>query len=386
MRFSRRKILLALFIALVTSEPAESAAAAEKNALQATVDQAVRPVMAQYGIPGMTVGVTVDGRHATFEYGVASKATGQPVDTSTLFEIGSITKTFTASLVSYAQVTGRLSLSDRVSADFPPLRGTSFDHIRLVNLGTYTAGGLPLQFPDAVQTDEDAMRYYAHWKPSHEAGTYRRYSNASIMLLGVVAAARLHSSFSSLMQSLIFAPLGMHSTFLSVPGNQWSRYAQGYTDAGIPKRMKLGPLALEAYGIRTTASDMLRFIDANLNMVHVSPALSSAITATHTEYYRAGPMTQDLVWEQYQYPASLSTLLQGNSEQMIFDENKVTKIDPPVIASGDVLLDKTGSTNGFGAYVAFIPRRKLGIVVLATKSYPIDARVSLAYKILSRLQ
>jgi beta-lactamase class C len=50
-----------------------------------------------------------------------------------------------------------------------------------------------------------------------------------------------------------------------------------------------------------------------------------------------------------------------------------------------VLLNKTGSTNGFAAYVACVPARRLGVVFLANKNYPIDARVTAAYQILMRL-
>jgi hypothetical protein len=68
------------------------------------------------GIPGLAVGVTVDGLEYVFTYGVASKATRLSVEASTLFEIGSIIKTFTATLASYAHVTKRLSLDDETSA------------------------------------------------------------------------------------------------------------------------------------------------------------------------------------------------------------------------------------------------------------------------------
>jgi beta-lactamase class C len=349
------------------------------------VTEAVRPVMKHYGIPGMAVGVTIDGHNYVLDYGVASKSTGKLVDESTLFEIGSITKAFTASLVSYAQLTGKLSLSDEVSSDVPSLRDTSFDDVRLVNLGTYTAGGLPLQFPDGVQSEADAIRYYIRWKPSHSAGTYRLYSNPSIVLLGLTAAKSMDGGFDTLMQRVLFAPLGLRSTFLIVPVDQLSRYAQGYTDAGQPRRLSPGPLAAEAYGIRTTALDLLRFVDANMNLVGLDDTLRRAIINTHTGYYRIGAMTQDLIWEQYCYPTALSGLLQGNSDKVRFEENEVAKVVPPSHPESNVIINKTGSTSGFGAYVAFIPQRKLGIVLLANKSYPIEARVTAAYLILKLL-
>ena len=366
---------------------AQPAAAGEirNDEVEAIVTKAIRPMMTQYKMPGMAVGVTIDGRHYVFDYGVASKATGKRVDASTLFEIGSITKTFTASLASYAQLTGKLSLHDPVSADFPALRGTSFDHVRLVHLATHTAGGLPLQFPDDVRDDGDAIAFYQRWKPAHSAGTFRLYSNPSIMLLGLITAKSMHASFATAMQRELFAPLGLRNTFLVVPGIWLSHYAQGYTDADKPRRMSAGPLAAEAYGIRTTAPDMLRFIDTNMNLIVLDNTLRRAIVATHTGYYRIGAMTQDSVWEQYPYPTPLSALLQGNSDQVVFEEKRVVGIEPPSNPKSDVVINKTGSTSGFSAYVAFVPQRKIGIVLLANKSYPIAARVKAAYPILRGL-
>jgi beta-lactamase class C len=172
---------------------------------------------------------------------------------------------------------------------------------------------------------------------------------------------------------------------LVIPATRVSSYAQGYTDTGEPKRLSPGPLAPEAYGIRTTASDMLRFIDANMSLVPLDETRGRAILQTHFGYFHAGVMTQDLIWEQYAYPVTLATLLKGNSESMIFDDHAVRPIDPPSPPRSDVWIDKTGSTNGFSAYVAFVPQKKIGIVLLANRSYPIPARVTTAYRILSRL-
>ena len=311
----------AMFATLLTVFTlSQTPAGAQQNDVRAIVTQAVLPIMKRYGIPGMAVGLTLTGRHYVFHYGVASKATRRPIDDATLFEIGSISKTFTASFVSYAQLTGKLALSDQASTDFSSLRGTGFDHVRLVNLGTYTAGGLPLQFPNDVKTDEDAIRYYQRWSPRHSAGTYRLYSNPSIMLLGLIAAKTMHGNFTTLMQRDLFAPLGLRRTFLAVPSKLLSSYAQGYTESDTPRRMSAGPLAAEAYGIRTTAPDLLHFIDANMNRIHIDDTLRRAIIKTHSGYFRVGAMTQDLIWEQYGYPVSLTALLRGNSDGMIFDE------------------------------------------------------------------
>jgi beta-lactamase class C len=134
--------------------------------------------------------------------------------------------------------------------------------------------------------------------------------------------------------------------------------------------------------VRTNASDLLRFVDANMGLVRLDPDLQRAIAATHIGYFRARVLTQDLIWEQYDAPVALETLLRGNGETMLFDPVPATPIRPPLAPRASVLLNKTGSTNGFGAYIAFIPARQLGVVILANKNYPIEDRVRLAYRVL----
>ena len=125
--------------------------------VQRIVDAAIRPLLAKNKVPGMAVAVTVAGQHYFFNYGVAVKESGQPVTEDTLFELGSISKVFTATLGTYAQETGAWSLDDAASRYLPALAGTAFERITVRDLGTYTAGGLPLQFPDAVGKGEEML-------------------------------------------------------------------------------------------------------------------------------------------------------------------------------------------------------------------------------------
>lgn len=133
---------------------------ASQNALaelRPAVDAAVKPVMQAYAIPGMAIAISHKGQQHFFDYGVASRESGQAVDRHTLFELGSISKLFTATLGAYAEARGTLNLSDNASQYLPALQGSAFDHISLLDLATYSAGGLPLQFPDAVGDERQML-------------------------------------------------------------------------------------------------------------------------------------------------------------------------------------------------------------------------------------
>ena len=384
--FHAGSCFLALFAIASCPAPAQEAPTPRGacNAIRRTVDRAILPLMAKDGIPGIAVGVIDGNTTCIVNEGVASFRTRKPVTGDTLFEIGSVSKTFTATLASRAQLTGHLSLNDTTSRYLPSLRGTPFGAVTLVELGTHTPGGLPLQLPDGIDTQEQLLRYFQKWRPRWAPGTVRTYNNPGIGTLGLIAARSMDENFAVLDRRL-FTALGLRNTFLDVPASRWPDYAQGYTQNGTPIRMTGGVISQEAWGVRTTAADLVRFLQANMGRIPLDPTLQAAVTATHTGYFRAGPMTQDLIWEQYPWPVSLPTLLEGNDSAMIFGPMPVAAITPPEKPRSDVLINKTGSTNGFGAYVAFVPAQRLGIVILANKSHPIGDRVAAAWQILTAL-
>jgi len=353
--------------------------------IKSVVDAAIRPMMQAQNVPGMAVAVTVNGKPHYFNYGIANKENAQAVTENTLFEIGSVSKTFTATLGAYAHATGKLSFTDKASRVLPALHGSAFDNVSVLQLGTYTAGGLPLQFPDASDHADKMLAYFQQWKPVYAAGTHRQYSNPSIGLFGYLAAQSLGAPFDEVMEKTLLPKLGLQHTYLNVPQDQMGLYAQGYDKEDKPVRVGPGALDAQAYGVKTSAADMIRFVQANLKPASLDKTLQQAIATTHTGYYTVGDMTQGLGWERYAYPVTLDKLLAGNSTPMAMQAHKVQWLNPPQPQPASVLINKTGSTGGFGSYVAFVPAKDIGIVILANKNYPIAERVKAAHQILNAL-
>ncbi|HET9471419.1 MAG TPA: class C beta-lactamase [Usitatibacter sp.] len=373
-------------LVLTTALPvAGRAAESPREHVKRLVDRAIVPLMERYDVPGIAVGIVAGAGSYEFDYGVASRETGAPVTPATLFELGSVSKTLTATLAAYAQASGRLRFSDTVATHLPALRGTKFGDVRLLDLATHTPGGMPLQVPEGIANDEQLMRYLRGWEPAYAPGTYRTYANPSIGMLGVIAAKSMGEEFTALMERRLFPALGMNHTFIDVPKARWTSYAQGYTAKGAPIRMADAVLSAEAYGVKSTAGDMVRFLEANMGRLDLDAKLRRAIAQTHTGYFEAGRMTQDLVWEQYAYPVDLETLLAGNSGAVSLAALPVREIAPPQGPRSDVLINKTGSTNGFAAYIAFVPGMQVGVVILANRNCPIEARVTAAYRMIVEL-
>lgn len=352
---------------------------------EARVQQAAKAVMQQYAIPGMVIAISNNGQQHFYSFGVASKTTQANVTPDTLFEMGSISKLFTATLASYAQVKGLVSFSDPVSDYLPHYKGSAFGQVALLHLATHTAGGFPLQVPDNVQNDHQLQDYLIAWKPTYPASTQRSYANPSIGMLAVIAAKSMKQTFSHALQKTLFPALGLNNSYLQVPENKMALYAQGYNKQDAAVRLNPGVLADEAYGVKTSARDLIDFAQLNMGLGKVEADLQRAITNTHTGYFQIGPMTQDLVWEQYPYPVTLEHLLEGNADQMAYESNKAIVLNPVLAPQQAVWLNKTGSTSGFGSYIAVVPAKKQAVVILANKNYPNSARVELAYTIFKTL-
>jgi beta-lactamase class C len=365
--------------------PVASQATDSTSRIAAAVDRAFRPLLEEHDVPGIAVAVTAGGQQYFFSYGVASKESKAPVTKDTLFEIGSVSKTFTATLASYAQALGKMSLDDRPGKYMPQLQGSAIDKASLLHLGTYTSGGLPLQVPEAVKNNADIAPYFREWKPSAAPGEQRRYSNPSLGLFGHITALAMNANFADLMENELFPKLGIQRSYIRVPEARMGDYAWGYNKENKPVRVNPGVFDAEAYGVKANAVDMLRYVEANLRPETLEAPLRRAIEGTHIGYFQVGEMMQGLGWEQYPYPVALDRLLAGNASTMALEPHASAPLTPPQAPSQPRLFNKTGSTNGFGAYVAFVPEKRIGVVMLANKNVPIPARIRAAHAVIEQL-
>jgi beta-lactamase class C len=381
--WNKRIAVIAIAGAVVSGQSAAVDAADRGAEIRGIVDAAIKPVMAEHDVPGMAVAVSVDGQAYFFNYGVASRETRAPVSEATLFELGSVSKTFTATLAAQALDEGKLALDDHPSRYMPQLKGAAIDKASLLNLGTYTAGGLPLQFPDSLQDAAAMPAYFRQWLPDAAPGKQRRYSNPSIGLLGHITGLALQGEFAALLETRLFPQLGLRHSYVHVPDSAQASYAWGYNKANQPVRVNPGIFDAEAYGVKSTSADMLRFVQANLDPARLEAPLRRAVEGTHTGYFAVGDLVQGLGWEHYAYPITLQRLQAGNAIAM--DARPATQLSPPQTPPAATLYNKTGATGGFGSYVLFVPSQRIGIVMLANRNYPNPARIAAAYSILAQL-
>ncbi|EMI9267049.1 ADC family extended-spectrum class C beta-lactamase [Acinetobacter baumannii] len=347
------------------------------------VDQNFKPLLEKYDVPGMAVGVIQNNKKYEMYYGLQSVQDKKAVNSSTIFELGSVSKLFTATAGGYAKNKGKISFDDTPGKYWKELKNTPIDQVNLLQLATYTSGNLALKFPDEVKTDQQVLTFFKDWKPKNSIGEYRQYSNPSIGLFGKVVALSMNKPLDQVLEKTIFPALGLKHSYVNVPKTQMQNYAFGYNQENQPIRVNPGPLDAPAYSVKSTLPDMLSFIHANLNPQKYPADIQRAINETHQGRYQVNTMYQALGWEEFSYPATLQTLLDSNSEQIVMKPNKVTAIskEPSV-----KMYHKTGSTTGFGTYVVFIPKENIGLVMLTNKRIPNEERIKAAYAVLNAIK
>jgi beta-lactamase class C len=342
------------------------------------------PIIREYAIPGLVVGVTRNGEHSFYTFGLASQADGVEVTPDTLFELGSLSKIFNVTLAALAEERGSLSLDDTVAQHLCTPPCSISGDLTLMDLATHRTGGMPLQIPDSVSSEDELVDWLKNWRPSQPEA--RSYSNISIGLLGYITGQAFEGGYKRAVQDVLFPALGLTNTWIDVPRVKMSQYAFGYdrkTNAAI--RVNPGLLDAEAYGVKSSARDMLKVLDAELGVGNIADDLRNAVARTQEPQYRTAYFEQAMIWERYSWPVDPQSMLLGNSPEFVMSPQPTEELISTSVTEQDVILSKTGSTNGFGGYVAVVPSKNMGVVVLANKNYPNEARVKATIALIEAL-
>ena len=229
--------------------------------------------------PGVSIGIVHDQELVWAKgFGLADLAAGRPATPETVYRIGSITKTFTATALLQLRDAGRLSLDDPVRRHLPwfGYRGPTPEgpEITVRHLLTHTAG-LPRDAPFPYWTDREFPTREALAEAVREGvalfepGAGYEYSNLGIALAGEVVAAAAGMPWEEYVQRHVLAPLGMTSTSAAGPRAPPERLATGYLtrppDGAPPLAPPTVSRALAAAAeMSSTVEDLARFVSAHL--------------------------------------------------------------------------------------------------------------------------
>ncbi len=256
---------LALAIAPLRAQQTTPSADSVRRLLQTRIDDkrlsSAILMLAQPGAKPLTVAV-------------GGAQPGKPLDESSVFEIGSITKVFTGILLADMVLRGQVRLDQPVAELLPPdvrlpTRGGKV--ITLQQLSTQTSGlpRLPGNMtpadPSNPYADYTVAQLYA-FLGAHELrrdpGVLYEYSNLGVGLLGHALALRAGKPYETLVRERILQPLGMESTAITLTRDMRVRLAQGHDAGGTPVPLWDLPTLAGAGALRSTIADMRRFIAA----------------------------------------------------------------------------------------------------------------------------
>ena len=339
------RVVAALTLALL---PWFASADTSPTLLPARVDQAIHARMEAGEYPALVIAV-VDGKQSRL-YAYGKLANGNAPDADTVFEIGSVTKTFTATLLAQAVNDGKLKLDTPVAELLPgftiPSRDGKF--ITLENLATQHSGlpRMPGNFmpadPSNPFADYDATRlkaFLAGYTLTRDPGSHYEYSNLGVGMLGYALAQHAGSTYDVLVQQQIFTPLDMRSSATTLSPSMRAHLAQGHDKTGkIVGNWAFDTLA-GAGAIKSTGADMLRYLKANMGLLKTSLYPAMQLAQKPRADVPSGRI--GLVW--------------------------MTRHD----AGGDVIWHN-GMTGGYASFMGFTADRQHGVVVLTNVSLLVE--------------
>jgi D-alanyl-D-alanine-carboxypeptidase/D-alanyl-D-alanine-endopeptidase len=328
--------------------PAAAVTPPPDGSIQALLDERVARIAAG----GIVLAIRdADGATKVFHSGTSGRA-GLALDGDTLFEIGSITKTFTAALLGDMVLRGELKLDDPVERYLPPDMTPPTREgrrITFLDLATHTSGlpALPTNIhprdvanPYADYTVEMLKQFLAGYTLPRDIGSQYEYSAVGFGLLGHALAHRLDEPWEKAIRERVLDPLGMTSTRATLGPALRARLAEGHDGAGHPAPSWDIP-ALPAMGaLHTSGNDLLKYLAANVDTA-------------------SGPLGRALA------------LCQAPRVDMD-EETRVGLAWQAGHATNRTIVWHGGGTGGYRALIAFEPMTRRGVVVLSNSAAGAD--------------
>ena len=343
-----RKLLAVLSILCVvllsSGAGAQTPAPAPSDDVQALIDRRV----AEFPGTGMVLGIIDHGKTSTYTSGVTG--TSAPLNEHTVFEIGSVTKTFTATLLASMVAEKRVRLDDPVQKYLPQgvrVPGKDGKQITLLTLAEQDSG-LP-RMPSNINVGDGADPYatydsaqlydfLSHYTLTRDPGTQYEYSNYGVGLLGTALANQAKTTYAQLVTKRIFAPLGMRESSVAIAPAPAAGLAQGHDGDGDPVHAWTFKSLAPAGGIRSTLSDMIAYLRANMG---------------------SGPLAAPSAFAQR--PRKMLPPEMGGSIGLIW-----------MTGSHSGTTWHNGETGGFHSFIGVSKDRTRGVVILWNDAFSVD--------------
>jgi CubicO group peptidase (beta-lactamase class C family) len=326
------------------------------------VDSVARNYIQKSNTVGLSIGILRNGVTHIYNYGETAAGNGTMPDENSIYEIGSITKTFTSTLLAYYVNEGKIKLTDPITKYLPDsvAANKELEHITLLTLSNHTSGlpRLPDNFeyhssdpsdPYKDYTKQYLFSYLKTCKPVTKPGESYAYSNLAVGLLGTILEEVSGKSFAEMVQEIICDPLNMQSTRQHLNPVQRQRFVKVYNEEG----KETSPWSFSALApcgaLRSTVNDLLIYVKAN--MTKDDTKLSKAFDLTHQITFNKG-VKLGLAWH---------IILVNNVEYYFHN----------------------GGTYGSSSFLAFNTEKNIAVVILSNAQESTD---ELGSALLKKLQ
>ena len=304
-----------------------------------------RRVTQQKQAIGIVVGIVSPNGRRVVAYGSLAKNDPRTLDGDTVFEIGSVTKVFTSLLLADMVNRKEITLDDPAARYLPEdvrMPERSGKSITLLDLSTHRSGLPPLPGnmkldPNANYGLENLYQFLSGYTLPRDPGSDYEYSNLGAGLLGHILARHAGTDYESLVRRRIAEPLRMPDTSITLSRSMKERMATGHNAMLAPVPDANLPTLAGAGALRSTAHDMLTFLEAFLGYAEspLAPAIKAMLEVRRT----AGQMSIGLGWLIYS-------------------------------TDGREIVWHNGGTRGFRSFVGYDPKERIGVVVLSNAFTP----------------